>query len=132
MSEFETFFTGLRQQMMRQYDRSINRDLSQQNWRGLFGRNVRQVLLDIYTEVLQQSEYPMTESAVQALSTLSETLLQYALQKHRSSCALSNFPEEHNPAGDYIAELVQVTQQDWQPVLEKLTTLIAVPAKAME
>lgn len=120
MSELGTFLSGLRQQIQRQYDRAVNRDLSRQNWQGLFGRNVRQVLQDLYAELLMQSEQGMDEDALQQISSLPETLMQYALQKHRTSCALSNFPEEHMPDSAYVAEVIQITEQDWQAFLLKL------------
>lgn len=37
---FDHFVTELKSNTLRRYDRCVNRNLSQQNWQGLFKRNV--------------------------------------------------------------------------------------------
>ena len=127
--DFETYVNGLMPMLKRQYDRSVNKDLSQQNWDGLFQRNVIHVLKQAYDEglsLLQQmsSDLPkgqrnkegseLSKQAIHYFDALADELMQYALQKHRSSCALSNFPDEHNPAKDYIATVVQEIEREWE------------------
>jgi len=137
LAGFEQYVTKLKQSIKRNYDRSVNKDLSQQNWQGLFKRNVTAVLQQAYKDALVQlrtvSFVPDGEMAdgisrisVQALKSfdaLIDELMQYALQKHRTSCALSNFPDEHKPSQEYIAEVIQEAEQDWRDFVSQVNTL---------
>ena len=113
LAEFDQYVTELKQIMKRQYDRSINKDLSRQQWQGLFKRNVISALKQVYEDALgrliQLSFDPEGIEAVKEVAELTALVLQpfdgfvdefvqYALQKHRTSCALSNFPDEHKPS----------------------------------
>ena len=51
---FERYVDNLRGAMKRQYDRCINKDLSQQKWQDLFKRNVTAVLNQAYEDSLVQ------------------------------------------------------------------------------
>ncbi len=129
LTRFEQYVSELRSLAKRKYDRGVNKDLSHQNWQNLFKRNVTSVLKHTYEDSLAQlqqlsfvheevkTEKGFSKITVQALKPFDgfvEELLQYALQKHRTSCALSNFPDEHKPSDQYIAEVVQETAKDWQ------------------
>lgn len=37
----------------------------------------------------------------------------HAVHRHRTSCALSNFPDEHKPSVDYITEVAQAIGARW-------------------
>ena len=101
LASFEQYVTELRRTMKRQYDRNVNKDLSQQKWQGLFKRNITLLLKQAYEDSLRQLQNITIDSEnsyVQALKPFEgiiEELMQYAVQKHRTSCALSNFPDEH-------------------------------------
>ena len=104
----------------RQYDRNVNRDLSQQNASGTFERNIIAVLNETYEAALKHLQRlpagTIESSATEIRHSFDEfiaELIQYALQKHRSSCALSNFPQEHNPAKDYISAVLTEVQAEW-------------------
>ena len=129
LAGFAQYVTELKPIMKRQYERSVNRDLSRQNWQGLFKRNVTSVLKQAYEDSLVQLQSVsfaadavetgegFSKVAFQALKVFdgfTEELVQYALQKPRTSCALSNFPDEPRPSEDYIAEVIQETSKDWQ------------------
>ncbi|WP_455220758.1 hypothetical protein [Kaarinaea lacus] len=128
LDSFTHYVTELKHGMKRQYDRNINKDLSSQNWNDLFKRNVVAVLQQAYQDSLlqlqkasvppdkmqQQGFSALAIQALQAFDGMIDDMLQYALQKHRTSCALSNFPEEHRPSDDYIVEVIQETNRDWQ------------------
>jgi hypothetical protein len=117
---FLQYITGLKPGMKRQYDRHVNRDLSQQNSQGVFRRNIIVVLDEVYDVVLKKLKQSpsgtievSTTEILGAFDGFIEELIQYALQKHRGSCALSNFPEEHNPDKHYIAEVLAEVQKGW-------------------
>lgn len=128
LARFEQFVQELKRTMQRQYDRNINRDLSKQQWQDLFIRNVTASLRESYAESLAQlrqlSFKPDTPNlsarVLQAFDGLIDEFVQYALQKHRTSCALSNFPDEHKPSPDYIADVLTQTNRDWQTFAEQV------------
>lgn len=130
-TEITQLIAGLKPGMHRQYDRNVNRDLSQQNPQGVFRRNVLEVLNEAYTNFLQQlaqTSATITENSssqiLQSFDSVLDELLQFALQKHRSSCALSNFPEEHNPSHDYIEEVLGEIAHSRQTFVTQLTSLL--------
>lgn len=138
LAGFYRYVNELKQTAKRQYDRNINKDLSRQNWKNLFKRNVTAVLHHVYEASLVQlgtlhfrtekteSENGFSPIVVQALKPFDgvvDDVIQYALKKHRTSCALSNFPDEHNPSEDYIAEVIQQTGRDWQAFASQVNAL---------
>ncbi len=121
LADFQAYATELKRCLPRQYERSINRDLSRQQSQDLFIRNVTATLQHAYDEALQRlRELPFTEAnpkpsaqdVLQPFAGLSDELIQVALQKHRTSCALSNFPDEHKPNRDYIAAVLEAVEKD--------------------
>lgn len=140
LASFEQYVNSLLPGIKRQYDRGVNRDLSQQQWQDLFKRNVTGVLKQAYHDALAQlQQFPLTREGAQGggadtsvsnqvlkpYSHLIDELIQYAVQKHRSSCALSNFPAEHNPSQDYIAEVVQEVSRDWAVFASQVAKLLS-------
>jgi hypothetical protein len=140
LGELHHNVADLKIRIKRDYDRSVNRDLSQQQWQDLFRRNVTAVLRQAYGLVLAELEKLPTsaeglavdENAQEACALvlksfdgLIEELILYALQKHRSSCALSNFPEEHNPSQEYIAAVIEEACRDWSAFVARVNTLMS-------
>ena len=106
LSGLDKYVSGLKSGMKRQYDRSANKDLSQQNPQNLFKRNTANILRQVYADVLaelQQLDFEckgdcleasvadLREQVLAVFEGVAEELMQYALHKHRTSCALSNF-----------------------------------------
>ncbi len=134
--------TAWRRALKRDYDRSINRDLSRQNWPDLLLRNVTAQLQLGYQLTLQQlpaiergeergGEWEkerdgLLAALLEPYAGSDEELLQHAVQHHRSSCALSNFPDEHRPSPEYIARVIAAIEQQWQAfqqqIRERLST----------
>jgi monoamine oxidase len=120
-----TFVDNRRFALKREYDRSINRDLAKQNYQGLMKRNFTAVLAQLYKDalkLLEQQEFEIESDVdsqtlydqyMKPFEGMIDELLQYVLQHHRSSCAMSNFPDEHNPTVTYIAEVLQLAEQDY-------------------
>jgi hypothetical protein len=142
LARFQIEVTDLQSGMRREYDRSVNRDLSQQQYQYVFRRNVTMVLRDIYQQVLSSLEQLLleTDSAdnqkinrdmelssklLQSFDGVIEELIIYALQKHRSSCALSNFPDEHNPSEEYLSEVIEETSRDWSAFTMQINSMLA-------
>ena len=131
LADFESYVNELKPAIKRQYDRCVNKDLSQQKWQDLFKRNIVDVLKQVYDHSLTQMQLLSLDIKrmnnaqkvngnlgqvyiLKYFDGISEELIQYALQKHRSSCALSNFPDEHNPSKDYITEVIMEANHEWE------------------
>jgi hypothetical protein len=135
LAGFDSCVASLRSGMKRQYDRSVNRDLSRQQSQGLFKRNVITVLRDSYQQALVELRQSALETTaggsglgaqvVKSFDGFIEELIVYALQKHRTSCALSNFPDEHKPGQDYIAEVIEEASSDWSAFVAQVNALLA-------
>ncbi len=139
LAGFEHYVSGLLPSIKRQYDRGVNRDLSQQHWQNLFQRNITLGLQQVYQDALDQLRHITTdrenmastgegvsvnEQVLKPLLKLIDELMQYAVQKHRTSCALSNFPEEHNPSQAYIAQVMQEVDRDWSTFVSQVKAVL--------
>jgi len=122
----------------RQYDRNVNMDLSRQNSQQLFKRNIEVVLNQAYAALqgelqtrLDGGAYAQADNAdlikpvLADFEELIDELMEYALKKHRSSCALSNFPDEHNPSREYIAEVISQVSRGWSGFVAQLNSMLA-------
>jgi hypothetical protein len=138
LASFDAFVSEMKRGIKRQYDRSVNKDLSQQNWQGLFQRNVTGVLQQCYADALKKlRQLPFqsggTELATQALQPFDgfmDELLAYSLQKHRTTCAISNFPDEHNPSDAYLSEVLAQTRKDWDAFSAEVSTCLSAGASS--
>lgn len=143
IESIEVKLASLRQQMKRQYDRGIVRDLSSHNTENLLHRNAITILNAIYDESLAEinkwnkknnmsvTPVEMTKSIIGALSVydgIIEELLQYAISKHRSSCALSNFPDEHNPSRDYVDMVIEEATLGWETFSRQVKEMVMAAA----
>lgn len=98
----------------RDYERMINRDLSQQKWQGLLERNVVLCAKRVYEEGLKDAllrlpkDYPlsMRMSMMDITNEKVVELFIFAVQKNRTSCAISNFLEEANLTNKYLDDIV--------------------------
>jgi hypothetical protein len=135
MDDYRKLLHDLRAGIRRQYDRSVNRDLSRQQWQGIFKRNVTSVLRQVYQDSLQglrrigpelyeEAHAASAAQVLRALDGVVDELIEYALQKHRSSCAMSNFPDEHNPGQAYLFEVIQETGRDWLAFVSQVEGLL--------
>ncbi|GGB82897.1 hypothetical protein GCM10011352_05900 [Marinobacterium zhoushanense] len=119
LTELQNEIAAWRQRMKRDYDRSVNRDLSKQNSGELMLRNLTGILKQGYDLVLVKPGLTGLRSesdraaVLHAFEGAIDELLEYAVTKHRTSCALSNFPDEHKPSLDYIAKVLQAAATDW-------------------
>lgn len=142
LTSFHDVVANLQSGMKREYDRSVNRDLSQQQYQDVFRRNVTMVLKSIYQQSLNSLEQLLIEDGsadkqelnrgqelssklLQSFDGVIEELIIYALQKHRSSCALSNFPDEHNPSEEYLSEVIEETSRDWSAFTMRFNNMLA-------
>ena len=115
--------------LKKHYEQLLAYDLSRQQWDGCFQRNVLAALEQVYDEALvylKTLPFDSTNSPVnRGLSDLSkqaltafdgfvDEFLLFVVNKHRTSCALSNFPCEHKPDKAYINEVMREIAGLWQ------------------
>ena len=92
--------------MNREYVRGINRDLAKQNSQQLFSRNVVAVQQSFLSQLGSDLGDVTAETLKLDLVNLQEIFIQEALKHNRSSCAVSNFPDEHRPSAVYIGDVL--------------------------
>ncbi len=120
LTVFNRYVETLRKTMTRQYDRSVNRDLAQQQPQELLLRNVRAVLNQLYQQSLEYFPEGQGSAALEVFNGIQNELIGYAVKKHRTSCAISHFPDEHSPSNTYIAKIFSAVEQDWQCFVKTL------------
>lgn len=137
---FSKVVAELKTGLSREYDRGVNRDLSQQRHQQVFKRNITKVLQAIYRQALTElqrltfedenqgdekiREQELGPELLRCFDGVIEEIILYALHKHRSSCALSNFPDEHNPSPDYIAQVIEETSRDWAAFVRQVNMTV--------
>jgi monoamine oxidase len=115
--------------LKKQYEQLLAQDLSRQQWDGCFQRNVLIVLEQTYDEALEfvktlpfdstaspinQGLSDLTKQALSAFNGFVDDFLLFVVDKHRTSCALSNFPDEHKPDKTYVNEVMREIAGLWQ------------------
>jgi monoamine oxidase len=114
--------------LKKHYEQLLAQDLSQQQWEGCFQRNVLIVLQQFYDdELVHLKTLPFdasTSRVNQGLSELTKQVLYVfdgfidefllvVVEKHRTSCALSNFLSEHKPEKAYVQAVRRDIAELW-------------------
>ncbi len=115
--------------LKKQYDQLLAKDLSRQQWDGCFQRNVLTVLEQTYDQALVELQAlpfdggnnavdrgltDLTKQTLASFDGFVDDFLQFVVDKHRTSCALSNFPGEHKPDKAYVNEVMRDIAGLWQ------------------
>jgi hypothetical protein len=134
---FSRYIAERKPMLKQQYEQRLAHDLSRQQWQGCFERNVLAVLTAFYDDAFYQlhatpfetRQYPvkngMSELTRQLLATFQgfiDEFLLFVVDKHRTSCALSNFPDEHLPDKDYVNDVKREVAELWRTFALKLNT----------
>lgn len=129
LAEFSRYVAAQKEIFKSRYAQLLAADLSSQQWEGCFQRNVLRVLAQTYDEALlklQQlyfdaSEYPidrglsgLSKQVFLVFDGFVDELLLAVVDKHRTSCALSNFPDEHKPDKVYVNQVRRDAAALWQ------------------
>lgn len=143
LAGFRDTVIRLKAGMKHAYDRGVNRDLSQQRYQQVFRRNVTTVLRETYQQALAEWQqqpfenesqgnqknldqgHELSPKLLQNFDGVIEELILYALKKHRGSCALSSFPDEHNPSAEYLSEVIDETSRDWSAFTLQVNKMLA-------
>jgi len=129
IAQFCRYIAGQKPVLKKQYEQLLAQDLSRQQWDGCFQRNVLTVLEQFYDEALSRlqtlpfdsKESPVnrglsdiSKQALTAFNGFVDEFLLFVVDKHRTSCALSNFPGEHKPDKTYVNEVMREIAGLWQ------------------
>lgn len=129
LMQFHHYIGARKTGMKKQYETLIAQDLSRQQWDGCFQRNLLAVMEQTYDEALGRLQaLPFDSGSVpvnRGLSDLTKQVLAefdgfvdeflaIVVDKHRTSCALSNFPDEHKPDKAYVDAVKRDIGVLWQ------------------
>lgn len=127
--QFRCYLDNSKPLLKQQYRQRLAEDLSRQQWHECFQRNVLAVLANFYNDAEQQLRSlrfdtgpyriengmsKLTRTALTCFQGYSDEFLLFAVEQHRTSCALSNFPDEHKPDQDYINHVKREIAKLWQ------------------
>jgi hypothetical protein len=127
--QLKHYITDQKPVLKKHYEHLLTRDLSQQQWEGCFQRNVVIVLQQFYDDALvyvktlsfDSSTSPvnrdlsdLTKLVLRAFDNFVDEFLLLVVDKHRTSCALSNFLGEHKPDKIYVNEVRHDIAGLWQ------------------
>ena len=129
LAQFSRAVAGYKVSMQRLYQQKLATDLSQQQWHECFQRNVLFVLEHVYDQALAElinlafdsSLYhvnrgfsQLTQQVLAIFDGFTDEFLLFVVDKHRTSCALSNFPDEHKPDKTYVNQVKREIAVLWQ------------------
>jgi monoamine oxidase len=129
ITELSQFITEQKPLLKKQYEQLLVQDLTQRQWDGCFQRNILIVVQQFYEDVLTQIKTlpfdaitspvnrglsDLTKQVLQVFDGFVDELLLFVVDKHRTSCALSNFPDEHKPDKNYVNEVRRAIAALWQ------------------
>ncbi|MGZ8153034.1 MAG: amine oxidase [Methylovulum sp.] len=129
IARFVQYIAEQKPLLKKQYEQLLAHDLSRQQWDGCFQRNVLAVLEQAYDEALayiktlpfdsstsmvNRGLSDLTKQLLAAFDGFVDDFLLFVVDKHRISCALSNFPGEHKPDNAYVNEVRHGVAELWQ------------------
>lgn len=128
LAEFARYIAERKSSLKRQYEKRLTDDLSRQQSQGCFQRNVLAVLETFYDDALRQLQSlpfdaspclnngmsDLTRQVLAAFHGIADEFLAFVVDKHRTSCALSNFPEEHKPDKVYVNNVQHDVAELWK------------------
>ncbi|MDP3743537.1 MAG: FAD-dependent oxidoreductase [Methylotenera sp.] len=120
LNHFSSWVSTQRSQVLSRYRSHLNRNMASQVKEQLTQRALLETVEQIYSEALQklnslplntrdvtidQGRSALTPVVLAQFNGINQDLVEAALEFNRSSCAISNFPEENEPAEDYQAAI---------------------------
>ncbi len=129
IQQFKQYVAEQKPVLKKHYERLLAQDLSQQNWDGCFQRNLVAVVAQAYQQALayahtlafdastapiERGMSQLTQQALSAFDGYVDEFVLFVVDKHRTSCALSNFPDEHKPDKIYLDAVRREIVGHWQ------------------
>lgn len=130
LEAFNRYVAECKPTIREQYITLLAHDLSRQQWQGCFQRNALIVLEQMYDGAFvklqslpfdasqcqfnKEGMSDLTRQVLSAFQGFSDDFLLFVVDKHRTSCALSNFPDEHKPDHVYVNEVKRAIATLWK------------------
>jgi len=129
IERFATWAGGQRESVFAAYQRTLHARLSSQAHEQLTRNSVLDSIVEAYEEALRQlAELPfdasgsvlepgwseLTPPVLQPMHDVGPSLLDEVLRFNHSSCAISNFPDEHAPGSAYLADIQRDMYAAWR------------------
>ena len=139
IAEFADRVSALRSQAGELYRQGVVRALSARHSIDMTHAVLCAVVDDVYAEALRRIEVldfdlsdvaiergrcALTPSLLAPFSGFSDGLVGEALQHNRTSCALSNFPDEHAPSPDYVTRIRVDLALAWRAFAQSLNQML--------
>lgn len=129
VAAFAAWVDASRTRAIELYRQAVVRALSAWRSDSMTHAVLREVVDHVYGEALQQLDMlpleldgvpvergrcALTPRMLAPFSGFSDALLDEALQHNRTSCAMSNFPDEHAPSADYVVRIRSDLASAWR------------------
>lgn len=129
LQQYTAWVQQRREEAFTRYRQQLHQSLSQQQAEQLTQRALLGALESLYQEALaelaalptpthhlpvQAGRHALTPQVLQPFMGLADELLAEALRFNATSCALSNFPVEHRPDGEYVRVIRRDLAAAWQ------------------
>jgi len=129
LKAFADWVNGVRSHALERYRERVHTALSQQDADQLTQKAIIAAMEELYAEALntlqhmplhtahqpvEQGRAALTPRVLSPFSGLADELLAEVVIYNRGSCALSNFPYEHKPGGDYLRTIRRDLAAVWQ------------------
>jgi monoamine oxidase len=134
---FQRYINEYKPLMKKQYEQLLADDLARQRWDGCFQRNILIICEQAYDAALKQllnlpfdsrisepekGQLALSRQVLACFSGFSSEFVGFVVDKHRTSCALSNFPAEHKPDTAYVNEVMREIAVLWQGFALRVNT----------
>ncbi|MDD5036742.1 MAG: FAD-dependent oxidoreductase [Methylococcaceae bacterium] len=86
---------------------------------------------DVAAEGVAQGRSPLTPKVLAPFIGFNKTLLDQVLQFNRSSCAMSNFPDEHDVSAEYLETIARDLAAAWQEFAVGVNALLLAKEQAI-
>jgi monoamine oxidase len=129
LARFSECVAALRTGAFERYRQHLHRYLAAQAKEQLTQRALLDTVEQVYSEALdqlgalpfdtasagvQRGRSDLTPSVLASFDSFNSSLLEEVVQFNRGSCALSNFPDEHGPAKDYVDTISRDLAAAWR------------------
>lgn len=122
--QLQTFLHSYLNQMKRDYVRAVNKDLSQHQWQGTLYKNVtqgvEQALSNLKSTLHREKCLPLDATSEELITDMVHQFIAESIQHNRTSCALSNFADEHNPNATYLTEVAKTCEAHLQQFIDNM------------
>jgi monoamine oxidase len=144
LAQFAQGVAALRTGAIERYRQHLQRYLAAQSKEQLTQRALLDTVEQVYSEALDQlgtlpldtaatgvqdGRSNLTPSTLEPFAGFNSSLLDEVVQFNRGSCAISNFPEEHDPAGDYVDTISRDLAAAWREFAISVNTVLLSKGK---